>query len=399
MKKEEIEQKTVEEHRELLELLTSLVESSIKLWENIKPKEDVSYDEDGFYIRFLNYQCVSIISIRDLVLEGRYVDAYRLIRCIFENYLLYQLMLRGFLYQKTFSVVPKTKTHKEVCEEALTKLEEDHKNGIALTVISAKPTSNYKKIIVTYRGLNDSNDDASDMIPYYYFAFVDYDSERHIVDRIPELYESDFFPDARTKWQKYHQELYDNYLSFGAMKKALILNNIYTEKEFNKVSIHYNFLSSFIHPNKKAMKIVEGNYINSFVKSIDEIYNYDHYVSELALLYVAFLLKYLIEEILAYLPKRFIIDVNYKNNLLVGFEKFSYFWFLKEEPHEYDKHKHLTLKQHAKEQRGIELGEEPTYYKNPLNRIVGLHGSEHELTTGSIFNSPFQRKDSFLKRY
>jgi hypothetical protein len=147
------------------------------------------------------------------------------------------------------------------------------------------------------------------------------------------------------------------------------------------------------------MTVIEGNVISSYVNSPEEIYNYDHYLSELALLYISFLLKYFLEEIIDYLSKNFEIDEDFKKSIFEGFEDFDYFWFLKEKPHAYDKHEYLTIKNHAKQTRNVDLDDKIPYFKNPLQRLVGLHTSKHELTTGSIYDSPFNRKDAFLKRY
>lgn len=395
--KEQIRGETEKEHEKLIVLVNKMIDNVFKISNKIKPKTDVSYEEDGFFLRFLNYQGISSLSVRDLIFDGKYVDAFRIIRCIFENHLLNLLMMKGELYERTLEVIPKTKTYQEVCEEVISKLEEDHKKGIGKNIISVVPTKDHKHLIVTYRGLIDSQDN-KDLIPYYYFAFQEYDSESHFVEKIPEIKEKSFYPEINKKWQKHHAEL-SKYLSFSGMKKALILNNIYTEKEWAKISIHYQFLSMFIHPNKRSMSIIEGNVINSYVNSPEEIYNYDHYLSELALLYVAFHLRYFLEEIIDYLSKNFKIDEAFKESLFEGFEDFNYFWFLKESPHTYDKHEYLTIKEHAKQTINVDLDDEIPYYTNPLQRLVGLHTSKYELTTGSVYNSPFPRKDARFKWY
>ncbi len=395
--KEEIKEKTEKEHEKLIALVNRMIDNVFKISSKIKPKTDVSHEEDGFFLRFLNYQGISSLSVRDLIFDGKYVDAFRIIRCIFENYLLNLLMMNGELYQRTLKIIPKTKTHQEVCEEAISKLKEDHKKGINKNIISVVATKDYKYLMVTYKGLTDAKDD-DDIIPYYYFAFQEYDSERHIVEKIPEINEKSFYPEINKKWQKHHEEL-SKYLTFSGMKKALLLNKIYSEKEWIKISVHYQFLSTFIHPNKKNMRIIEGNIINSYINSPEEIYNYDHYLSELALLYIAFLLRYFLEEIIGYLSKNFKIDEEFEKSLFEGFEDFDYFWFLKEKPHTYDEHEYLTIKNHAKQTRDVELDDEIPYYKNPLQRLVGLHTSKHELTTGSVYNSPLHRKDALFKRY
>jgi hypothetical protein len=395
--KDKIKEETEKEHEKLIVLVNKMIDNVFKISSKIKPKTDVSHEEDGFFLRFLNYQGISSLSVRDLIFDGKYVDAFRIVRCIFENHLLNLLMMKGEFYQRTLKVIPKTKTHQEVCEEAILKLEEDHKKGVGKNIISVVPTKDFKHLIVTYRGLTDSQGN-DDLIPYYYFAFQEYDSERHIVEKIPEINEKSFYPEINKKWQKHHEEL-SKYLSFSGMKKALILNKIYTEKEWVRISVHYQFLSTFIHPNKKSMGIIEGNVINSYVNSPEEIYNYDHYLSELALLYVAFHLRYFLEEIIDYLSKNFEVDEEFKKSLFEEFEDFNYFWFLKEGPHAYDEHEYLTIKNHAKQTRNAVLDDEIPYYKNPLQRLVGLHTSKHELTTGSIYNSPFHRKDALFRRY
>ena len=128
--KKEIRKRTEKEHEKLIALVNRMIDDVFKISSKIKPKTDVFHEEDGFFLRFLNYQGISSLSVRDLIFDSKYVDAFRIIRCIFENYLLNLLMMKGELYQRILKVIPKTKTHKEVCEEAISRWKKDHKKGI-----------------------------------------------------------------------------------------------------------------------------------------------------------------------------------------------------------------------------------------------------------------------------
>ncbi len=81
-------------------------------------------------------------------------------------------------------------------------------------------------------------------------------------------------------------------------------------------------------------------------------------------------------------------------------EKFGYFWFIFNQPHEYDLYVHANKKSKIQKKvfyrpENIKRGD-VLYYENPLQRIKGLHVTQREMTTGNIYVSPFPRNDTLF---
>src|SRR5262249_43017580 len=82
----------------------------------------------------------------------------------------------------------------------------------------------------------------------------------------------------RKEFARHNRELYHKYLSWESIKKSLLANGFATERTLQMLDVHYRFLSAFTHPLTDVRALTRGR----SHASVD----YDHYSSELALLYV-----------------------------------------------------------------------------------------------------------------
>ena len=129
---------------------------------------------------------------------------------------------------------------------------------------------------------------------------------------------------------------------------------------------------------------------------------YDHYHSELCLLYLAHLLQMHLELALRYFRFRKIsISNERKKYRAVSHEleaQFGYFWFIFNDPHEWDRFD--TANRKSDFQNGVVIRPHEVrdvsvrYSESPLSRLKSLHSPAFELTTGNRFDSPFPRSDS-----
>jgi hypothetical protein len=68
-------------------------------------------------------------------------------------------------------------------------------------------------------------------------------------------------------------------LAWPQLKENVRLNRFYSDIELARWEVHYSFLSAFTHPTARAVELVYGH--NS-----PKDYGYDHFASELGLLYI-----------------------------------------------------------------------------------------------------------------
>lgn len=132
---------------------------------------------------------------------------------------------------------------------------------------------------------------------------------------------------------------------------------------------------------------------------------YDHYSSELVLLYAITLGALEMRNFIRTLdqpPTPKLADADGVEQLLTAAESVtSYFWFLGANPHAYDAWKARNevafglMKDGDKGALPVELApDEVPYPADPLRRLVARHGSAQELMTGVAYVSPWPRQDA-----
>lgn len=87
-----------------------------------------------------------------------------------------------------------------------------------------------------------------------------------------------FNADAAIKGARNNKDLYDFYLRWQGVRINLQLNGFFDEESINHLDVHYRFLSSYVHPLSDRIAATYG-------RSADWPC-FDHYSSELVLLYV-----------------------------------------------------------------------------------------------------------------
>jgi hypothetical protein len=203
----------------------------------------------------------------------------------------------------------------------------------------------------------------------------------------------------QTEQQQAHSRIYRDYFTFDSLLASLILNGILTKKTATRVVVHYNFLSGFSHTTFESFDrlLRAGTY-----QQIGDDPVYNHYLSELGLLYVCHLLSMHISFAHDYFRWRRIplSRIEEHNSLLEETDdRFGYFWFIFNRPHAYDKFEHANAKCDLQKRvvyRPEQIRDaEVRYYKDPLHRLKNLHWTTRELMTGNVFLSPFPRDDAY----
>ena len=258
---------------------------------------------------------------------------------------------------------------------------------------------------VVYRGLHSSRSKKGrgQTISSYYFEVDRYDPFVGPKQHAGRL--------AAPFWQRKHvQERADESASawrylfrHDSVMKALRVNRLLVAKHI-QVAVHYGFLSGFAHPSKRGYEAIFGG------NTPDTMGSFDHYASELLLLYVVVIAAAEIE-IYGRMARRDppIVLRDWDNALaeVRGAQlASSYFWFLSGEPEMFDRIDTVHTPPGNWKPKWGPPRFDPTaikpvrvrYYRNPLGRLVKLHQSYHEMSTGLVYRSPFEREDARFRR-
>ncbi|MCD6317588.1 hypothetical protein J7M02_00795 [Candidatus Aerophobetes bacterium] len=384
---------TRNEHRRLLNLISSGIDLCFNLGSKLELKGESEEYFDQYCFNYFLRQVDSIDTCMGLICEGKYAECFRIIRSVFEHYLLFLLITKGYVFEEIYELrPPQGVTKKDLFKKIEPRLQENK------DILDFEFKG--KSLFVRRRGIKSSNGENKRIIPMYYFVLNEYDPILHWVQRIPEIQQAELFPQRDQDLIKYHAHLYSVYLNIKAVIKGLKINKIVDDSVETRIIVHYNFLSLFVHPSSRSNEILEGKRPrHPFQKQIIYMRRYDHYISECLLLYSLFLLKYFLDEILSFLSYNYYIkDHQLFDSFKRQTKQFDYFWFLDEHPHEYDYHCFETLRVY-KMRQGKKAPNKIPYYKNPLERLIKLHRSQTELTTGQTYQSPFPRDDAEYATY
>jgi hypothetical protein len=408
----DIATQTLTEHQRLIDLIDELTRALRKLPNDVH-RGDSSRMQDTEILDFIRVQTLSLENAKENAIRGYYRDTYHLIRMIFEGYLILRLISTCDKYPLRIKVVRgETDPDMNSARNRITRRVQKAFAGRLITTY----TEGKDTVVAVLCGMpvvDNTGKETGVTIPYYYGAWhefrpLEYHLRRDTLqDKIPTLRfltgEWAGFP-RKTKQDlsKNYGLLYKYFLTFGRILENLRLNGILNKKTSTRVLVHYNFLSEFSHCTSESVSLITQRRLHQITSGgLDNVY--DHYLSELALLYVCHLLSMHLEHAIYYLRWRSIKLKNEKRiyrPLCQRVESdFGYFWFILNKPHQYDRYSHANRKCDYKKKifyrpEDIRMAD-VRYYDNPLRRLKGLHQSQRELMTGNVYVSPFPRDDAF----
>ncbi len=198
-------------------------------------------------------------------------------------------------------------------------------------------------------------------------------------------------------------DMWSRNLVWRQLKENLALNEFYSEAELARWEVHFSFLSAFTHPTARSLNIIFGH--NS-----PKVVRYDHYASELALLYVTTVARLeldVFERMSQQQPRVGLIAWDaVRTDIDRGRVLASHLWFPQGSPHWFDRVQEANRRGVGEGNRLLRMDERPKpedladddilYYANPLRRIIRLHAHENEMT-GFPYVSPWPRADAQLR--
>lgn len=344
-----------------------------------------------------------LTAILRLVEIEAYSSAFALLRTALEHHLVDQLVFLGRRYVQVFD---------GLTDEQWESLISDYESGSARTRrICETPTRSRKgRVTVVREGLYASEDDPATQeytISPIYFAIREYrpftgrpGDQTFLDDGLLDI-------DRRVEQAHRQKELWEQHLTWSSIVANLELNGFYSAEELRQLQVHYRFLSAFAHGTHAAYELAYGRGI---LRSNPPLY--DHYSSELALLYLNAIGARELEALLDMTQRPPLIDVPDRRELIavadVSRQLSRHLWFPGDTPHQYDRvveanrrvwrnyrdAKDLTkARNHAVTPDALQP-EDVGYYDNPHRRLVELHQTSQEMTTGFRFLSPWERHDA-----
>ncbi len=404
----DIPTQTYNEHENLSKLVDNLI-TVLKGLRNDVQWGNSSWMQDREILDFVKIQTLSLQNAKTNIVQGYYRDAYHLIRMVFEGYFTLRLISTCDKYPIRIRV-RRNKSDPDL-NHAKDRIIQQAQRNLGSRLVTTYMEKNI--LVAVVRGVKVVDNEGQDtgvVVPYYYSAWKNFRPVEHHLKgkKLEETLKTNRF--LTGEWATIPRRvekritedygaLYYYFLTFPRILENLRLNGILNKKSTTRVLVHYNFLSNFSHSTSESISIIrERKFYHS---SSDEIV-YNHYLSELALLYVCHLLSMHLQHAIYYLNWRNIklsnVNSIYRPLCKKVEDEFGYFWFIFNKPHQLDRYNHANRKSNRKKNlffrpEDIRIGD-VRYYDNPLSRLKQLHQSQHELMTNNVFVSPFLRKDA-----
>lgn len=206
--------------------------------------------------------------------------------------------------------------------------------------------------------------------------------------------------DELRHWASENEAIWRAYLTWSSLLTNLKENHLVDDVDAGRLAAHYRFLSGFAHPVVDQRDSAYGRRAGLGWP------RFDHYSSELVLLYAITLGTLEVRNFIASLSRRAgltIADHDSVDEALGQAESTtSYFWFLGTHPHAHDIWKtrnEARFRAMRDEGASAATAAEPApedvpYPADPLRRLIALHGSTREMMTGQAYVSPWPRDDA-----
>jgi len=396
-----IRQQALSEHGALVQLNQELLEALRTFDESVQWGES-QWGQDIEFLGQLGVRRLTLLAGNEQALDGFYREAYNTIRMALEGYLLTTLIFTCEKYQFKW-IVQRSKGDRSL-DEAVARAEQGIRASAGPELVSLKRTAK-GTLVAVRRGVPIVDNDgraSGRVLPFYYGAWKQYRPEEHHLGGLEGYLEREWsIAKGRRASEKdpRHGQFYREFFTFDGMVEKLRLNGVLTTKTAARLRVHYNFLSGFSHTTHRSVdRILNASLYRSTRVSL----SYNHYHSELGLLYVCHLAAMFLTLALGY-SRRWKICVDAVDTYQALVERvdtaYGYFWFIFNKPHLYDRYQDANrLSDHRKTKfvRPEDLKDgQVRYHEDPLARLRQLHCTTTEISSGNTFVSPFPREDGW----
>jgi hypothetical protein len=382
------------EHSGLLTTAERLVEELDGLQQRLEHRSEVEYAQHRDFAARARSLADYLRGAMLLAQTDLYAPSFASLRTALEQTLVDRLVFLGRRYVQVVEGVD---------EATWLEWERQRSAGEAFTTVINWTRTKRGLVEITHEGLRSNSTDGEDdyLLSVHYFLLRQYQpylgppsAQRQFDDGLS----------GEDRYRKYAEEndaIYRTYLSWKSIKRSLSSNSFADEATINKLEVHYRFLSAFVHPVSDVTDLIYGR--NQFDLPI-----YDHYSSELVLLYSIVLAVEELRHFREMTQRKPLVGLrkweSTEELCQQAWEHASHLWFPGHSPHLYDRineanRRAFRMLRTSGAQRQIEdpstIPEtEIGYYRDPMRRLIGLHSGFHELMTGLAFVSPWPRKDA-----
>jgi hypothetical protein len=383
------------EHSELLKSAKSLIGYLDDLGGRLNPGR-VSHQQHYDYSDRAQSLALYLSGAVDLLTGALYGPAFAVLRAALEHHVLDLLI---FLARRYVQVI------EGVNEETWSKWTKARTPGAAeFSDVISWHRSSRGRVELIKSGIHVSGGNrgpTAAALSIYYFLMKEYDPFRGKPGQQSQL-TSDFVESrAQKAWARESQRLYGELLRWESLRKNLYANRLFSRRDLTRLDVHYSFLSAFIHPTSAGHHLIYGQSSPVIAPQ------YDHYCSELGLLYVNI---FALRELEAFgrmsrRTPRVRLDAwdEVMRGVGVATALTKHLWFPPGgTPHIFDRvetanHRGVRGRKLVDPSKRIPPAAIPPsgvrYYRNPLLRLIRMHASFTELT-GFSYKSPWERVDA-----
>ncbi len=331
--------------------------------------------------------------------EDQYLPAFAVLRAALEHHLTDRLLFVGRRYKRVLTGISR---------ETYEQWRAEWKRSEAWTEDIVKLEWRDGTVIIVRSGLHPETGTrrrARRTLSIYYFILQDFDpfvgrpeEQRYLARGFTPLEQHD-------RHAREQQRLYGESLRLNGIKSNLSYNRLCSAETLRRFEVqHFRFLSAFVHPVPAGHDLVYGRNRPTGAP------RYDHYSSELVLLYANKLaaekLKYL-KRMAGRTPRvRLEGWSNAATRIAAADTAAAHLWFPGDRPHVFDyveeansrgmRHGRLVPRDRRPTPSQLRA-DQVRYYRNPLRRLIRMHMSFQEMT-GFGYVSPWPRDDARFRQ-
>jgi len=240
-------------------------------------------------------------------------------------------------------------------------------------MIEIQPGKAESEINVTYEqeGLFDQKDvnKSGRLVPTYNFILQDYDPDFVHISKVENISEGMTSPKLLEKIRG-QKRIYHHYIYIDNVIRNLLINNLINEEEKNKLNIHYNFLSKYVHIGMAGIKVWQS--VNA--SDIPPLHRYDEDIfKELIFMYVAkFMYLYIKVFVTHYKDNSNPLEYDNYNRIIEELHSFSKdLWFFDDKPTSFDIEQSDQRKKYL-QARNRKVPDNVLYCEDPLRRLYRM---------------------------
>jgi hypothetical protein len=384
------------EHATLLQMGSAVVADLHGFEGRLRRRLVVHFQHDVFAERARSL-AIYLSSALRLADADEYISAFAILRAALEHHLTDRLLFVGNRYTQQYTGVKKPDYEQ---------LEMDRAQGRPGTENIIRVHYDSGTMVVVRSGLH-MHDEAGrrrrQTLSIYYFLLDQFDPFVGTPDEQQHLSRGFTKVEDRIRHAEEQQGIYGRQLRWRGLKANLRENRLFSNETLRRFEVHYRFLSAFVHPVPAGYDLVYGRNRPTGAP------RYDHYASELTLLYINKLasaeLKFL-KRMTTRTPRVRLNDwTTVEAHIRAADAAAEHLWFPGDDvPHAYDRFQEANSRAASRGKRLIPANRRPApedlqarhvrYYRNPLRRLIDMHQSVQELTTGFAYISPWPREDA-----